>query len=179
MPSAEQKTLFSGDWLDVVQEQDREYMVRKICTGIAIIIAINDRGELILTEQYRVPVYGNVLELPAGMAGDEPGNEQETLMEAATREFLEETGFEAAALQQVAEGPISSGISSEIMTFFYTDNVAKTGASGGNESENITVHEVPLTEMESYISQEAANGMLIDPKLYIGLFFARKHYGQP
>ena len=178
MPNIDKKIVFTGDWLDVIQEQDREYMVRKICTGIAIIIAINDRGELVLTEQYRVSAHGHVLELPAGMAGDEPGKEQETLMEAAKRELLEETGYEAATLEKVTEGPISSGISSEIMTFFYTDTIKRTSTGGGYESENITIHMVPLTKVESYIMQQAGNGMLIDPKLYIGLYFARKHYGQ-
>lgn len=76
---------------------------------------------------------------------------------------------------QVAEGPISSGISSEVMTFFYTDNISKTGDGGGNESEDITVHEVPLSDMDAYINKQEANGMQIDPKLYIGLHFARLH----
>ncbi len=51
MPNPSKQILFSGDWLDVIREKDREYMVRKICTGIAILIAINERGELVLTDQ--------------------------------------------------------------------------------------------------------------------------------
>lgn len=177
MQNPSKETLFSGNWLDVVHEQGREYMVRKICTGIAIIIAINDDGKLILTEQYRVPVHGRVLELPAGMAGDEVGKEDERVIDAAKRELLEETGYEAATIRQVAEGPIFSGISSEVMTFFYTDDIKKIGEGGGNESEDITVHEVPLEEVEVYISQKEADGMLIDPKLYMGLYFASKYRG--
>lgn len=171
-------TLFSGDWLDVIREEDREYMVRRICTGVAILIAINDQGELVLTEQYRVPAHSRVLELPAGMAGDELGKEHESTKQAAKRELWEETGYESESLLQVAQGPISSGISSEVMTFFYTDKIRKTGKGGGNESEDITVHEVPLTEIERYIAKQAAQGVLIDPKLYIGIHFARHYHCQ-
>lgn len=179
MPNQSKDNLFSGNWLDVIKEQNHEYMVRKICTGIAIIIAVNDKGQIILTEQYRVAAHSRVLELPAGMAGDEQSKEQETVIEAAKRELLEETGYEAATLKQVAEGPISSGISSEVMTFFYTDNIIKRGKGGGVGSEDITVHAAPLDKAEKYLHKAAnENNLLIDPKLYIGLYFAHKLYRQ-
>lgn len=168
-------TLFSGDWLDVIKEENREYMVRKICTGIAIIIALNKKNELVLTEQYRVPAGSRVLELPAGMVGDTPEFRDEAPIDTAKRELLEETGYEANSMIQVAEGPISSGISSEVMTFFYTDDIAKKGVGGGDETENITVHTVSLEDVETYLLQQhSQHGVLIDPKVFIGLHFARK-----
>jgi len=169
------ETLFSGDWLDVCRAEGREYMVRKICTGVAIITAVTDQHELILTEQYRVPVQSRVLELPAGMAGDEKGKEQESIEEAAKRELLEETGYEALELIKEAEGPISPGISSETMTFFFTQKVVKRHAGGGNESEDITVHTVPIHRIHEFMDEARQRGIMIDPKICMGLACASRY----
>jgi len=168
---AQKEVLFSGDWVNVIKEQDREYMTRNNCTAIAIIIAVTDDNELLLTEQFRVPVGGGVLELPAGMVGDEPNMENESAVDAAKRELLEETGYEALEIKQVAKGPISSGISSEVMTFFYANKVRYVNEGGGTENENITVHKAPIAKIESYIEEHSH--LQLDPKIYIGLHFAR------
>ena len=50
----------------------------------------------------------DVIELPAGLV--EPG---ENMEEAARRELIEETGWSAGKLEFLAEGPISTGASTE------------------------------------------------------------------
>ena len=50
-------------------------------------------GDVILVEQYRVPLGRNCLELPAGLIGDE--TEGEAAEAAAIRELEEETGYRA------------------------------------------------------------------------------------
>lgn len=170
------KTLYEGDWLELRYAQGREYMVRKRATGIAIITAVTDAGELVLTEQYRVAVGAPVLELPAGMVGDEPGRGSETILEAARRELLEETGFEATVIQPIVTGPISSGFSDETMSFFYTDAIVRKHAGGGDETENITVYTAALQGIDYYLEAARQKGMLIDPKIYIGLYHVRQHH---
>jgi ADP-ribose pyrophosphatase len=168
--------IYEGEMLDVYRKGNREYMVRKSCTGVVVIIAVNDEGELILTEQYRTSVDKRVLELPAGLVADTSERKNETLEEAAKRELLEETGYEALAIRQIAEGPISSGISNEVITFFYAEHLIKKHEGGGDSSENITVNKTSLQDAERFIAQKMAeNKLLIDPKLYIGLYFARKY----
>jgi RNA:NAD 2'-phosphotransferase (TPT1/KptA family) len=40
-----------------------------------------------------------------------------------------------------------------------------------NAQENITVHEVPLTKAQGWLAPKAAEGLLIEPKVYEGLYF--------
>lgn len=174
MGEAKEEIQYCGEWLDVRCEQGHEYITRKRCSGIVIIVAVTEAGELLLTEQHRIPVGKRVLELPAGLVGDEDGKEHETEEEAAKKELLEETGYEAGNLRKVAAGPITSGISSESLSFYYTDTVRRVNGGGGNDHEAITVHRVPLSKLEAYTQECAAQGMLIDPKIFIGAYFANK-----
>ena len=48
-----------------------------------MLVAVTIDGKLLLTEQYRIPVGRSVIELPAGLVGDEAGQEQEALATAA------------------------------------------------------------------------------------------------
>ena len=51
------------------------------------IVAVTSDGRLLLVEQFRIPVGKNVIELPAGLVGDLPGQEEESLKLAAQREL--------------------------------------------------------------------------------------------
>jgi ADP-ribose pyrophosphatase len=37
--------------------------------------------------------------------------------------------------------------------------------------EDITVHEVPLAQVHSWLEAKAKSGVLVDPKVYAGLYF--------
>lgn len=167
--------LYSGKWLDIRFRNNREYMVRTRGTGAAILIPVTDHHEIVLVEQYRASLDTRVLELPAGIVGDEQGMEKESCADAAKRELLEETGYEAGSILQMAEGPVSAGVSDEVMTFFYCDGLIKRTEGGGVESEDITVHVVPLDSIDSYIGECSRKGMLIDAKIYLGLYFIQKN----
>jgi ADP-ribose pyrophosphatase len=43
---------------------------------------------------------------------------------------------------------------------------------GGDATEDITVHVVPLAHAEAWLLQKQRDGMMIDPKIYAGLYFA-------
>ena len=49
-----------------------------------------------------------------------------------------------------------------------------THDGGGTEHEDIQVFEVPLPEADAWLRDRAAAGMLIDPKVYAGLYFASR-----
>jgi ADP-ribose pyrophosphatase len=57
------------------------------------------------------------------------------------------------------------------VTLFRATELRHTGRGGGVENEDITVHEVPLAEIGPWLEAKGKTGVLIDPKIYTGLFF--------
>ncbi len=164
--------LHAAKFLAFIKEGHWEYVDRVNSPGAAIIVAVTAEQKVLLVEQYRIPVHARTIELPAGIIGDEPGNSQETQAEAARRELLEETGYTAGHIEALTTGPACSGITSERVTLFHATGLRRTGKGGGVAHEDITVHEVPLAEIIPTGSKPIAKtGVLIDPKVYAGLFF--------
>jgi len=150
----EHKIVWEGKYLRVKVCGHWEYAERPNSLAGVVIAAVTPEGKLLLTEQFRIPVQRNVIELPAGLAGDEHYSGEE-LVEAAKRELIEETGYEAAEWEELAGGPPSAGFSNEIMFFFRGKNLRKVGAGGGHGSERITVHEVPLEEVPGWLKRRS------------------------
>jgi ADP-ribose pyrophosphatase len=50
-------------------------------------------------------------------------------------------------------------------------NLRRVGDGGGDETEDIVVHEVPRTEAGAWLRAMSAKGYSIDPKLFAGLWF--------
>ncbi len=147
-------------------------MRRKNTTGIVIIVALTPDDELIFVEQYRPPVGARVIELPAGLAGDISGQEHEALARAAERELEEETGYRAARMEELVQGPVSAGLTSEIVTFFRAHDLTRITDGGGDEHEDIEVHRIPLSERAGRGSPSvSAAGVLVDSKVYVALYF--------
>ncbi len=170
--TAEEQILAEGKHIRLMRRHGWEYAERANATGIVAVLAVTNEGRLILTEQYREPVRKSVIELPAGLAGDICGEEGEALAKAAHRELLEETGYEAAQMVYLTEGPPSAGLSTEVITFFRAVGVRWVSSGGGVGHERIKVHEVPLAEAATWLQNAGARGLLIDPKVYTGLYFA-------
>ncbi len=175
MSAAKPETLFTGRFLALVREGRWEYADRVNATGAAIILAVTDDEKILLVEQYRIPCHARTIELPAGIIGDEPGSGNESHAEAARRELEEETGYLAEEMEPLTTGPASSGLTSEIVTLFRASGLRKTGQGGGVSHEEITVHEVPFSAAHEWLDAKARSGVLIDPKIYAGLYFLQ-HY---
>jgi len=165
-------TLHTSKFLALIKEGHWEYVDRVNATGAALILAVTAERKILLVEQYRIPVHARTIELPAGIIGDEPGSSNETHTEAARRELLEETGYAAEKIEALTTGPACSGITSERVTLFHATGLRRIGNGGGVAQEDITVHEVPLTDIVFWLEAKAKTGVLIDPKVYAGLFFA-------
>jgi len=166
------RTLAESPYLRLVQEGTWSYVERKKVTGIVAIIPITDQNEIILLEQYRTAVHAWCLELPAGLVGDEEGKENEDLVVAAQRELLEETGYTAKNWKELFKGPPSAGLSDEIITFYLATGLKKVESGGGVGGEQIKTHIVKLSEIDTWIDSQK-NRLLIDPKVYAGLYFIK------
>jgi len=164
--------LAEGKHLRLARIGTWEYCERRNISGIVCLVAVTDRAELVLIEQFRPPVDCRVIELPAGLAGDIPGQETEELAAAARRELLEETGYEAGALERLTEGPTSPGFGSERITMFLARNVRRVSEGGGDSSESIVVHHVPLKQVPDWLEEKQRAGIPCDPKIYAALYFA-------
>jgi len=92
---------------------------------------------------------------------------------AARRELFEETGYHAEHFSLLVGGPVSSGLSSEIITFYQALDAVKKGPGGGDATESIKVHEVPLKEADLWLYEMEKKGFLVDPKVYVGLYFLK------
>lgn len=168
------RELHAGRFLRLVARNGWEFVERPGIHGIVLVVAVTPAGGLLLVEQRREPVGANVLELPAGLAGDDPGRGDEPLEETARRELLEETGWAAESMERLTSGPPSAGVTSEVVTLFRARALSREGPGGGVEGEAITVHEVPMEAAERFLREREAAGILVDPKVWAGLWFARR-----
>ncbi len=166
-------TEYTGRFLKLVKAGTWEYVDRVNARNAAIILAVTAQQELLLVEQFRIPLQARTIELPAGVIGDEPGEHHESARAAARRELLEETGYAAGQLEVLTTGPSCGGITSERVTLFRATELQRQGPGGGVAGENITVHAIPLAEVAGWLAAQAETGRLIDPKVYAGLYFAR------
>jgi len=164
-----------GRYLRMVKKCDWEYVTRRGVSGIVGIVAVTDDGKLLLVEQFRPPLGRNVIELPAGLAGDIAGLRAETLADAAARELLEETGYQAQSMEYIARGANSAGLSDELLTLFRAVGVKKISAPASEGTEQIELHEIPVVDVPRWLAARIADGLIIDLKIYAGLFFINKN----
>ena len=165
------ETLYAGRWLSLRKRGRWEYAERNNPGGAVIILAVTPDDKVLFVEQYRVSILQNTIEMPAGLVGDVADHADESALLAAQRELEEETGYRCQRVEFVHRGPSSSGMSTEMITFVRAWDLEKVGPGGGDESENIVVHEVPRREAGAWLFARAADGYSIDPKLFAGLWF--------
>lgn len=165
-------TLFNGRFLRIVKQGTWEYAERQKVTGVVAIVPVTDDGEFLFVEQMRIPVGKRVIEFPAGLAGDVAGAESEPLLEAARRELLEETGYSGGQWSELETCPTSSGLTSETVTFFRAVGLQQTGTGEGDGHEQITLHRVPVSEVDAWLGRMSANGFLIAALVHAGLYLA-------
>ena len=165
------EVLYDGKFLRYLRRGNWEFVQRKKVTGIVGIVAVTAEKKLLLVEQFRMPLNRNVIEIPAGLAGDIAGQENEALELAAARELLEETGYEAKKFTFLTSGAVSAGLTDEAVTLFRADDLKKVNDGGGDGTENITVHEIPLSDVRRWLDERRTSGTMIDLKVYSGLAF--------
>ena len=169
-------THYQGRYLSLVETDHWEYVTRSNAHAVVVIVALTGAREIVLVEQYRRPVDRRVIELPAGLVGDLHGPDEKVL-EAAHRELIEETGFEADSVELVLESPSSAGMTDEIISFIRARGLNRIGSGGGDASEDIVTHVIPLDRVDSWLEQKKADGLYLDPKIFTALYWLSQEPG--
>jgi len=164
------ESLYRGSYLSLLKIGRWEFVSRSNASGVVALIAVTDQRELVLVEQFRIPINSTVIELPAGLVGDLTERDEPVLL-AAQRELLEETGFEAAHLEVLMTCPSSAGMSDEVITFVLARGLKRVSAGGGDSSEDITVHVVPLVEVDRWLEDRRRGDTPQDPKIFTALYW--------
>ena len=163
------QTLYEGEWLRLVRIGHWESCERTHGQGMAVIvIAVTPTDEVLFVEQYRIPLGARTIEMPAGLVGDD--REEDSLVDAARRELIEETGWAPGRVDVLLTGPTSSGMSNERIAFARARDLVRVGEGGGVDGEDITVHAVPRAEAPAWLMRKQAEGYDLDLKLWAGLW---------
>jgi ADP-ribose pyrophosphatase len=154
--------------VEQVRQDDGRTTTREIVEHkpAAVIIPYLERSdEVIFIEQYRDAVREAILELPAGMIGTDA-----SLEETARRELLEETGFEAGALQHLGGYFTSPGFTNERHELYLATKL--TQISGIQDTNEISTIKRLRREEAVHMIQA---GTITDGKTVLGLLWA-EHY---
>ena len=155
--------------------------------GATILLYDPVRGTVLLTRQFRYPVYvndhpdGMLIETAAGLLDDD---DPET---AIRRETGEELGVTVGALTHVFDVYMSPGSVTERVHFYAAPYSAadRTGAGGGlaDDGEDIEVLELPIGDALAMIGDgriaDAKTIMLLQWAILAGLFPDRSAGGRP
>lgn len=166
------ETLFETRWLGVYRDGPWDFVRRPNADSCVGILAVTPAEEVVLVEQYRIPVRRRVIEIPAGLVGDEDEHRGESLADTARRELLEETGWHAGSIEELIASPTSAGMTSEFTHLFLARDLERRGAGGGLDDEDIVVHHVPRSDLRDWLREQASGGLAIDFKIHAALWAA-------
>ncbi len=163
------KTLYEGKFLKFVVatytdsrgiRREWEFIERLNCNGIVAIVPVTEAREVLLIRQFRPPVNRHVIEFPAGL-----NDKGDSIVEAARRELLEETGYYAGEIIFLSEGPLSSGASGEILSVYLARDLQFKGTIERDETEDIEVLRIPADAVPERLSAYRSQGDLVDLKI--------------
>ncbi|MBX7493632.1 NUDIX hydrolase [Qipengyuania sp. 1NDW9] len=157
--------VWQGKYITTKKQGRWEYVARSRGIRAAAILAVDEEDHVLLVEQYRVPLGRNCLEFPAGLIGDDDGEEDEDALTAAGRELEEETGYRATVLEDMGTYFSSPGMVSESFTLVRARGLTKVGEGGGVGGENITVHRVARSDLPEFIAAKRREGCGIDVRV--------------
>ena len=134
--------------------------------GAVAVVAV-DGDDVVLLRQYRTPVEGELLEIPAGtrdVGGEDPAG-------TARRELAEEAGLACESLEELGTFFNSPGICDELShVFLATGLSAVPREPDGAEEEWMTIERFGLGEAVEMIDR----GEIRDAKTIIGLLLAQR-----
>lgn len=136
--------------------------------GASIMLAVDDRDRVFCVWQYRHPVRGTLVQLPAGLCdtdGEDP-------LAVARRELVEEAGLEAAEWTHLTSAYTSPGISAEVSHYFLARGLTAVGRGDfepAHEEAEMVTGWVPLDDLLAAV----LDGRVRDSHVALALLTAR------
>ena len=155
-------------YVDEVQLPDGHRSQRELirhCHAAAV-LAFNDKGEVLLEEQYRYPYDDIITEIPAGK-----GDENEDPKETALRELEEETGYKANNIELLGLFYPSVGYTDESIHLYLATGLVKT-KQHLDEGEYLEYKFVPFKKF----CEMVRNGDIADGKTLAALSYYLVNY---
>lgn len=132
--------------------------------GSVVVLAVDDSSKeprVLLERQYRYAAGKLMWELPAGRI-----DEGESVLEAAKRELLEETGYRAKSWKKAMHFYVSPGFLNETMTIYLAKGLQR-GEAMPEEDEVIRTRMVPLSSALEMVMK----GRIDDAKTISGVLW--------
>lgn len=136
-------------------------------SGSVVVLAVDDRGRILLEHQYRHAAQSMMWELPAGRI-----DEGEPAATAAKRELLEETGYTARSWKKILQFYVSPGFLDETMTIYLARGL-KAGEAQPEADEKIEVHFYSPSQARRMV----LDGKIQDAKTIAGVFWLTQASG--
>ncbi|XP_021351009.1 ADP-sugar pyrophosphatase-like [Mizuhopecten yessoensis] len=133
---------------------------------------------LVLVKQYRPPMKGYTLEMPAGLI-----DKNETAEQTAVRELKEETGYKATVKHSSPFTCMDAGTENATVQVVTAEidgdtDDNKNPQTNPEESEFIEVVHVPMNDLLGKLNEFAKSGVCVDSRLYsyaIGMEMSKGH----
>jgi ADP-ribose pyrophosphatase len=147
--------------IDTVQMPDGQQTTCEIVehADCIAVIAIDDKNNILLVNQFRKAVEKELLEIPAG--GIDPGEDIKT---AVKREMQEETGYLPKKLVRLGGFYSSPGYCTEFLYLYLATNLVPSRLVA-EDTEGIKVVRVPVSQIHKML----ASGKICDSKSIAGL----------
>ena len=126
-----------------------------------VILAENDRGEILMVRQFRYAAGEVLIELPAGIVDD-----GEDFAEAAARELREETGWRPGRIEKIGEFFTSPGFSDELLIMYHA-----TGLVWDELPEDEDEFIEPFFLSRGDALKMASDGLVRDAKTLFGIYW--------
>lgn len=148
-----ERVVYRDRWVEVALAdvqlptgQAYTYTVLRRLPGAAV-VALNERGEVLVQQEYRYPLDAVIYQLPGGLV--EPG---ESPLETARRELLEEAGYEAEEWEELGAVQDNPGLLDGVTTLFLARGVRPAGTSRPDHAEFVTGEWHPLSWLRARIA---------------------------
>ncbi len=140
------------------------------------VIPVTAENRVVVIRQFRYGTERMSLEIPGGMADAEDG----TLEEAARRELVEETGYEATDIISIGHVAANPAIQNNHCHTFLALGARRTGAPQLEDAEDIAVEEVELDAIPALIASGQMDHALVIAGFYWLELYRREnpqHFG--